>query len=90
MTVHTFFSLEVKVLNQICSRPTMSLEAKATKFYEARFKFQVELEKAQKVIEESAQKKDRRVKDERLANTYEEQLTAAVSKNDEFFISQEN
>ena len=31
----------------------MSLEAKATKLYEARFKFQVELEKAQKEIEES-------------------------------------
>ena len=61
----------------------MSLEAKATKLYEARFKFQVELEKAKKEIEESVQKKDRRVKVERLVNTREEQLTAAVSKNDE-------
>ena len=69
------FFLEVKVLNQICSRPTMSLEAKATKLYEARFKIQVELEKAQKEIEESVQKKDRRVKVERLVNTCEEQLT---------------
>ena len=58
----------------------MSLEAKATKLYEARFN---ELEKAQKAIEESVQKKDRRVKVERLVNTCEEQLTAAVSKNDE-------
>ena len=61
----------------------MSLEAKATKLFEARFKFQVELEKAQKEIEESVQKKVRRVKVERLVNTCEEQLTAAVSKNDE-------
>ena len=62
----------------------MSLEAKATKLYEARFKFQVELEKAQKEIEESVKKKDRRVKVKRLVNTCEEQLTAAVSKNNEF------
>ena len=59
----------------------MSLEAKATKLYEARFKFQGELEKVQKEIEESVQKKDLKV--ERLVNTCEEQLTAAVSRNDE-------
>ena len=40
----------------------MSLEAKATKLCQARFKFQVELEKAQKGIEESVQKKCGRVK----------------------------
>ena len=46
----------------------MSFEAKATKLYEARFKFQVELEKTQKEIEESVQKKDRRAKVERALN----------------------
>ena len=40
----------------------MSLEAKATILYEARFKLQVELEKAQKEIEEFVRKKNRRVK----------------------------
>ena len=57
LTVHTFFSLKIKVSNQICSRPTMSLEAEATTLYEARFNFQVELEKTQKKIEESAKRK---------------------------------
>ena len=61
----------------------MSLEANAIKLYEARFKLQVELEKAQKEIEESVQKEDRRGKVERFVSTCEEQLNAAVSKNEE-------
>ena len=59
------------------------LEVEATKLYEPRFKFQVELEITQKEIEESVQKKDRRVKVERLVSPCEEQLTAVVSTNEE-------
>ena len=67
----------------------MSLEAKATKINEARMKFQVELERAQKDVEETVQKKHRRVKVEQFVSTCEKQLTASPKMRC-FYISQGN
>ena len=54
----------------------MSLEAKATKFYEVRSK--LEVQNVQKEVEEPVHKK--RVKVERLVNTCDDWLTSFTSR----------